>query len=235
MKQQLGIFYGVGVGPGDPELLTLKSVRILESVDYVFEVIGERSHKSVSGSILDAVKTIKGERIQLLFSMSRDWEERWKVIRANAEQILEKLKTGASCAFCTIGDPLTYSTFTYLLSVIKEQYPEIEVESIPGVTSYQLAASRFNMPLIEDEESLCIIPGFVDDISTYPVENANTLVFMKAFNNREKIITFLKERGWGDRIIYAAYLGMENEFITTDIEEILKRPKEYLSLLIVKK
>jgi precorrin-2/cobalt-factor-2 C20-methyltransferase len=232
---KLGTFYGVGVGPGDPELLTLKSVRILRDVDYIFEVIGERSHKSVSGSIVDSVDRIKGERIQLLFSMSTDWKKRWRVIKKNAALILEKLKLGKSCAFCTIGDPLTYSTFTYLLTVIREDYPTLNVETIPGITSYQFAASRFNMPLLEDEESLCIIPGFVDDISIYPVDNANTLVFMKAFNNREKIITFLKERGWDKNTIYAAYLGMENEFITTDIDEVLKRPKEYLSLLIVKK
>jgi precorrin-2/cobalt-factor-2 C20-methyltransferase len=230
-----GKFYGIGVGPGDPDLLTLRAVKAFKSVDVVFEVVGPNTKKSVSGSVLDSLE-IKADRFSLTFSMSLENDVRNAAIVKNAGIIAESLLQGKNCAFATIGDPMVYSTYIYILGELSTRYPELEVETIPGITSFQAAASISNFPLVEHTETLCVIPAFSEEnLEKYPIDNADTIVFLKTYRSRNSILEILKKKGIVCSALYAARIGLDGELFCQDLNEIESLPEEYLSLLIVKK
>lgn len=230
-----GICYGVGIGPGDPSLLTLKAVSVFKSVDLIFTVTGKNSKRSISQNVVDAIEGLETKCQPLIFSMSTDLDLRQAVVRENAVIILKALQAGKNCAFATLGDVLTYSTFGYIMKVIQEEDPEIVFEMIPGVTSYNTFAARAGKILVEDLEHLKIIPGFdakqMDQIQVQPNEPT---VIMKTYKSRNALIEkFSDEKRYS--LLYGAYLGMENEFISSDKEEILARPNDYLSMMLIKR
>lgn len=234
MKKEIGKFYGIGVGPGDPGLLTLKAVKALQEADIIFEVIGPNSKTSVSGGILDSLE-LGAERCPLTFSMAKDYDTRQQTIIKNAEIVAEQLRTGVNCAFATIGDPMVYSTYIYLRNELLKHIPELVIETIPGVTSFQAVAAKAEISLVEDCEKLCVIPAFSEEnIDDYPIQTADTIVFLKSYRTRNKIIDFLNSKNIKFSAIYAARIGLDGEIICRDINEISSLPDEYLSMLIVK-
>ena len=235
MQTKIGKFYGVGVGPGDPELLTVKAVKVLKSAAVIFDVIGPNSKNSISGAILDSLE-LSAERCALIFSMARDNQTRQRTIAANAQIVEARLREGKTCVFATIGDPFIYSTYIYLRNELLNLIPELAVETVPGITSFQAAAVKADIPLVEDCERLCVIPAFSEDnINEFPIESADTLVFLKSYRTRNKIIHYLKSENIKFSAIYAARIGLEGELISKNLEEITALPDEYLSMLIVKK
>jgi len=228
-------FYGIGVGPGDPELLTVKAVKALKECDVIFDVVGPNSKKSVSGSVVDSLG-LGCRKERLTFSMDRDPAVRQDAIRRNAERIVEDLDRERVCAFITIGDPLLYSTYIYVMRHVKALRPGVEIVTIPGVTSFQMAASLAGLPLCEDTESLCVIPAFdEDEIDNYPIENADNIVFLKTYHTRDRILEILDRKKISYTGIYAVRLGIDGQFITSDLASVKDMPEEYLSLLIIKK
>lgn len=228
-----GKLYGVGVGPGDPDLLTLKAVAVLKSVDRVYDVIGPNTGKSVSGSILDSLD-LKTPRQSLVFSMSLDPKERLRSVRENAGIVTRELCEGHSCAFATIGDPNIYSTFIYLEREIRAALPELEVEIVPGITSFQAAAAKAKTPLVEDTQKLLLTPAYDEKILDEKY-SADTLVFLKTYNTKSTILDHVKAKAPDAEFVYAARVGIDGEKLTCDESEIREFPDEYLSLMIAKK
>lgn len=145
--------YAVGVGPGDPELLTRKAERILRSVDVILTPV---SHPTEASVALETIREFIDETRQKIivhqFPMTADrsrlipaWQEAAALIAAHAE-------AGRSVAFITIGDPLFYSTFIYLLRILRETWPQIPIEIVPGISSINAAASQAALPLVEGDE-----------------------------------------------------------------------------------
>lgn len=137
-----GKFYGVGIGPGDPEYLTLKAVNVFRSVDVVFTVTGPNSDFSISEAVVRSVGGVKAEFRKLVFSMSRDARTRQEQIEKNTAIIEGVLSRGLDCAFATLGDAMTYSTFGYILSLLLSRNPGLHAEVVPGVTSFCTLAAR---------------------------------------------------------------------------------------------
>ena len=125
-----GKLYGVGIGPGDPQYLTLRAADVLRSVDVVFTVISPNASNSVSQSVVDYLQPRGEVRLQV-FSMSRDKTIREEQVRANAEAIIAELRAGHDCAFATLGDAMTYSTFGYVLEIIRKAIPNLASGSHP--------------------------------------------------------------------------------------------------------
>lgn len=235
MNHNIGKFYGVGVGPGDPELLTVKAVKVLKEAAVIFGVKGPNTKISVSGKIL-ATLSLNAEYYPLTFSMAKDHATRNKAIVANAQVVADYLSEGKNCAFATIGDPYIYSTYIYLKDELLKIIPELEVETIPGITSFQAAAVKAEIPLVEDCEKLCVIPAFSEaNINDFPIEAADTLVFLKSYRTRNKIIDYLNSQHIRFSAIYVARIGLDGEILCKDLEKIKDLPDEYLSMLIVKK
>jgi len=230
---RIGKLFGVSLGPGDPELITMKALKRLQAADVIFTVISRQGSTSASGRIIDSLDGITAERVELIFAMRDDREDKALLINNNAEQIIDRLKDGQDCAFATIGDALTYSTYGYILSELQQKIPDLEVETVPGVNSWSALSARVNRVLVEDRATLSVIPSYANDISPVTgLDSENTSVLLKTYNTRDHLVNILNENGCD--FLYGANIGMENEFVSDNVNEILARGKEYLSMLIVK-
>lgn len=230
-----GIFFGIGVGPGDPGLITVKALELLKLVDVIFTVSSRQSDRSVSAAVIDSIEGTSGKQKQLIFAMTKDWKDRMNLIRKNAQIILEDLRLGKDCVFATIGDPLTYSTYGYLMKELLRLEPELKVKTIPGVNSWSALAAESNTILVEDKEKLCIVPSYSEVAEKEALQNADTVVFLKTYKSRNDIVNNLKKDIPEASVLYGANLGMEKQFISTDFDKITAHDREYLSMLIVKK
>ena len=152
--------YGIGLGPGDPELLTVKAARILSSCPVIFTVVSAHVTDSVSEGIVSSLNP-KGRIIRLVFSMSRDRKIREEQVLANAKTIIAELSRGQDCAYTTLGDTLSYSTFGYILPLVKKALPEVCVDIVPGITSWSTLAAQSGSVLVENRDILKVVspPG----------------------------------------------------------------------------
>lgn len=231
-----GKFYGIGLGPGDPGLVTLKAADALRSVKAIYSVASRQSDRSISGRILDALPGIAAERTELEFTMSKDFGERLARIDEHAALILAGIRRGEDAAFVTIGDPMTYSTCSYLLRALRRMEPKLEYEIIPGVNSWSALAAATATALVEDREVLRIIPTAVPpepEKLAAMLQEHGTSVLLKCYRTREELVRLLSQGGY--RVTYGANLGLDNEFVSGDPEEIAARPEEYLSMLLCRR
>lgn len=229
-----GKLYGVGIGPGDPRYLTLRAVEVLRAADVIFTVISRNATESVSRSVVESLEPHGEIRLQM-FTMSRDREEREAQVRANAAAILEELRGGKHCAFATLGDAMTYSTFGYVLEIIRGQLPDVDVEIVPGITSFSALAARAGTVLVENGESLHVVPSFrADQVETLHFPARSTTVLLKTYRSREALMARLR-REKDVEILYGEHVTMPGEVLESTLEGIARRPEEYLSLMMVKK
>jgi len=158
-KTKYGTLYGIGVGPGDPDLLPLKSVKIIRQVDIIFAASSTKNTHSQAVSVAAPHIPERSDVRLLPFPMTKDGAEKQACWRAHARTIIAELQQGKDAAFLTLGDSLTYATYGYVLKHVLELAPEAPVVTIPGITAYQAAAARVNRPLVEGEESLLVVSG----------------------------------------------------------------------------
>lgn len=236
VQKQTGKLYGIGVGPGDPELLPIKSVRILKSVDVVFAASSSKNEHSLSVNIAQQYIPKSTPIIVLPFPMTTNKDQTMAAWLAHASTIIEHIEQGKTVAFITLGDPLTYSTFGYILRIIQQKAPHIPIETIPGITSYQAAAAKINTPLVEGEESLMIMSGvhggaYLRNLNGKP-EN---IVMLKAYRKFKDIALALEETGLIHHCAVITNCGLENEEIIRDATEFGNRAPGYLTLIIAKR
>ncbi len=241
-NRKLGKLYGVGVGPGDPELITLKALRVLKEVSYVFTASSAKNEYSLSSRTVEAHVQDKNRLISLNFSMLKDRGIRKEYWKKNSETVLEKLREGLDVAFVTVGDPMTYSTFGYLMKTILEMEPEVKIEIVPGITSYQAAAAASRTVLSENNENLLIMSGVegIDLLRESPgfLKNLDNIVVLKVYRKYSSIIKNLKALGLLDRSILVSNCTLASETICTDlttIEEKKDNHPPYFSLMLIKK
>lgn len=236
MRNKTGILYGIGVGPGDPDLLTIKAAKILNRVDIVFAASSIKNKYSLAVDIARPHISDHADVRMLPFQMSNNEKDREKLWEQNAAVILKELEKGKSVAFLTLGDSLTYSTFGYLLKIINFRAPYIKVISIPGITSYQAAASCINTPLVEGDESLLITSGARggDELRKSGISTEN-VVLMKAYRNVTDINAALKDANLLENSIGISKCGRKDEEIIWDVREFEKRKPDYWTLVIAKR
>ena len=235
MNEHHGTFYGLGVGPGDPDLITVKACKILQEVDVVYAAASTKNQHSLAVSIarphIPEGKTVT----KLFFPMTKDpvvMEQAWQ---AHARTIYETLQNGRHAAFLTLGDPMTYSTYGYILRHLKAMSPEPPIETIPGVTSYQAAAARLNTPLVEGEESLLITSGVNGGANFRKLEaKPENVVFLKAYRNAGDIVAAIHENNGTYHGVGITHCGHPQEEIISDISELAQRQPDYWTLILAK-
>ena len=230
-----GTLYGIGVGPGDPELLTLKAVRALGEVDVIYAAASTKNDYSTAYAIAEPhlKKDVRVE--QLGFPMTKDQDELEAAWTANAKIVAAALDKGENAAFLTLGDPLTYSTYGYLQRTLLAVDPETRLQAIPGITSFHAAASKIGLVLTESKESLLITSGVADaDKLEAQLKVADNAVILKAYKNFEEIRSTLERLRLDDKTVLVSRLGMDGETILMDIKDAPKTP-HYFSLALVKK
>lgn len=231
-----GKFYGIGVGPGDPELLTLKAQRVLGEIDVLLVPISKKEKRSLALEIASGLINENCEQIELLLPMITDQEELKRHWKEAAKQIVEVLREGKSTAFITLGDPTIYSTFTYLLKYVRLLAPEADIEIVPGISAINSISAWIKQPLVEGEESLVIVPALNDKESLEKIiDQFDNVVLLKAGRQANKVIDILEERGISDKGFYASRYGFEDGFYTNNLEELRDKKFDYLSTMIIKK
>lgn len=236
MSKQNGKLYGIGVGPGDPDLLTLKAVKVLQKVSVVFTAASSKNDYSLALEIARAHIPADARVHPLAFPMTRDIAAKKAAWAANADIVADYLQQGRDAAFLTLGDSLTFSTFGYLLRQLRERYPGLDVETVPGITSYQASAAALNMPLVEGEESLLVLSGAEGGSrlreQTFSPDN---VVFMKAYRNVPSICEALDEAGMLGQAAGVVSCSLPGEELIRDVTDLLHREPNYWTLIIAKK
>ncbi len=235
MTPKTGTFYGIGVGPGDPELITLKALRVLERVPHIFASCSTKNNYSLALNIVRS--HLNGAGLEHLpFPMTRDaqvLEEAWD---RNARRVLEVLASGSDAAFVTLGDPLTYSTYGYLLKTLKRLQPEVRIITIPGITSYNAAAALTHIPLTEGEESFYVVSGARGAARLREViDTADNIVMLKTYRHFDDIYRALEELNLLDRATCISLCGLEGETVVEDLRRLKGQRLPYLSMIIIKK
>ncbi len=247
-----GRLYVIGVGPGDPELLTLKAVRIIKSVPVLCVPKGREEGTSLALSITQGALSTEGKQIvELHFPMektaphpgplprgereialSADLESKWD---AAVETVLKQLDEGKDAAFITIGDPAIYSTFFYLYDRLRERRPSLDIEIIPGISSITAAAARAGLSLGLGNERIAVLPANYLDSLQETLERFDTVVLMKVNKVYEAVRDLLVRMQLTAGAVYVARAGMEDERIVRDIRQVRSDDLDYFSLVIVRK
>ena len=222
------MIYCVGVGPGDPELLTLKAIRLIREAD-VIAVPGKDPGKSVAYRIAAGVVAdiADKELLGIDMPMTRDKDVLSKAHREGAETLEKLADQGKAVVFLTLGDPTVYCTFSYLQHILEAD--GYETELVPGVTSMTAAAARLGISLTEWDEPLHVLPA------THKAEEIRdldgTIVLMKSASRMKDVKDLLKESGRDVQAVIDC--GMEGEIVCRSLEEI---PDDagYFSLVVAK-
>lgn len=230
-----GNLYGIGIGPGDPELLTLKAVRILKEVEVVFVPKSDSKEDSLALEIVRPL--IKGKRtVEKIFPMIKDAGRLRDFWLDAARAIKDELEQGRDVAFLTIGDPLTFSTYVYLLGCLREMIPEENIHTIPGITSFNAVASLANLSLAQRDEKIAIVPVPDEVEELRPILGGfDTVILMKVARRLDRVINLLEEMHLAQHSLFASHVGMKGSCLTRDISGLKGSGKGYMSVIIVKR
>ncbi|MEG6522037.1 precorrin-2 C(20)-methyltransferase [Desulfotomaculum sp. 1211_IL3151] len=228
-----GIFYGIGVGPGDPELITLKAVHILKEVAVV--IAPRPNARAASTALRIARPHIKEdtEILELTFPMVDDGLELNEAWENNMLTILDLLQAGKGVAFLTLGDPMLYSTYIYIYRLLAKH--QVAIQTIPGITSFAASASRVGFPLAEGNEILTIIPATCQaEKLSQALALADNVVLMKVSRNTSKLINEMSDHDLLDQAVMVSKCGHKDESILFDLRSPELKPT-YLSTILAKK
>ncbi|MFW5790690.1 MAG: precorrin-2 C(20)-methyltransferase [Bacillota bacterium] len=230
-----GKLYGIGVGPGDPDLLTFKAVNILNNVDYIF-VPKARDKDSTALKIIEDKVDYQDRLIELSFTMSKDQAKLAESRQQIATEIENKLAAGYNSAFITLGDPGLYSTFIYIKEILENRDQSLEIETVPGITSISCCAAGYNLPLVEAGDDLAILEaGFTKDKFSNILDNFNTVVILKPTTDLNNLLNMIETQDLQAKIILGSRTGFKDQTYIDDIREIRNSDINYLSTLIIKK
>ncbi|MGW4023454.1 precorrin-2 C(20)-methyltransferase [Streptomyces sp. NPDC005009] len=224
---------GVGVGPGDPELVTVKGVNALRAADVVVVPVmdsGERGR--AEATVLHYVPGEKVVRVVFALNERTDRARREAAWDAAGERVAGLLREYGVVAFATIGDPNVYSTFTYLAQTLVEAVPDVVVETVPGITAMQDLAARSGAVLTEGTEPLTLVPvtagaAVLKDALAGP----GTVVAYKFGRQAGEVAEALRETGRIGDAVWGSALGLPEESVRP-AAELGGAPLPYLSTLI---
>lgn len=228
----VGCLYGVGVGPGDPELLTLKAARVLSAAPVVFAPQAAGSKDSLALTVARGVIDETRQRlIYAEFVMGGTSDDVWN---AAAERIAGLLLGGDDVAFLTQGDPMLYGSFMYVMLKLRAAHPNIPIEVVPGVTSISAVAARARLPLVSHSERLAVLPAMygIDDLRSVLAHN-DTVVLMKVNRKALSAVAQLEAEGVLSRCVFARRATTERERIEYSLRDVRPQDADYFSMLIL--
>lgn len=221
----MAIFYGIGVGPGDKELLTIKGLNAIKNCDILVAPSAKEGGESIAlNTVSDYIEDKTIVKVMHFPMGKKDREIKSKIAY---DFILDRLNEGKNIGFLTIGDPYIYSTYIYLLRHIKEQ--NFKVKTIPGVPSFCASASLVERPLVIGDESLLIVPS--NKVNT--IKDEKFVVIMKVYKKEKEVIETLENKGFTDYVLVSK-CGRDGEKILKTREEIINS-NEYMSLILASK
>jgi len=232
----IGTFYGVGVGPGDPELLTQKAVRILGEVDWIFHPYDNPDGNSFAMRIVAPLGLPVTKFKSIHLTMSRDRSTDLQTYDVAADTIFAELRKGKSVAWITQGDPFFYSTFMYLYEQMRQRYPQVPIEVIPGVTSPSAASARAGVPVSRLNDKVAVLPATYG-LDSLPglLDEFATVFLMKVNRVFDQLLDVLAALPTPVRAVYLEKVGTAEERMVTDLETLRGQKLPYFSLVLLRR
>jgi precorrin-2/cobalt-factor-2 C20-methyltransferase len=230
-----GIFYGIGVGPGDPELLTVKAIKAIEKVDVLIAPKTEKKDGSVALTVAKPYLKKDVEIVYQVFPMVKGFAENstdaWE---SNKQEILELLRAGKNVAFLTIGDPMFYSTYIYVFRLLENE--GVEIQTIPGIPAFAAIGSQLGYPIVEGDDVLSIIPATASPEKVEKaMQAADNVVLMKVYKNFEEVADMLDKNEMAEQAVLVSRAGLDDEKIIYDVLAHKKDKLNYLSTILTRK
>ncbi len=237
----LGTLHVIGIGPGDPDLITVKAVRIIQESGVLCVPKGREEGSSLALSITQKAVSLEGKEImEAHFPMrktrkSADNDELDAKWSETANALLSKLRSGDDVAFLTLGDPTIYSTYFYLHDRLLKLQPDLNIEIVPGVSSINAAAARANIYLGLGNERIAVLPAnYMENLRT-TLEAFDSIVLMKVNRVYDEIVKTLDDMGLLNRAVCVSRTGMDDEHIIRNLKDMKQEDLNYFSMVIVKK
>ena len=206
-----GRLTGVGVGPGDPDLVTVKGVKVLAAADVVFVPVGEAGDPGYAERVV-AAHTDDTRVRRLTFALSNDAAARNRSWDKAGAAVADVVRDGGHAAFATIGDPNLYSTFTYLAATVRQLVPATVVETVPGITALQDLAARSGTVLAEGTQTVVLLPFTAGEEKLQTaLRDHDTVVTYKGARFLPDVRRVLAAAGRLDDAVFGAKLGLEGE------------------------
>jgi precorrin-2/cobalt-factor-2 C20-methyltransferase len=225
-----GTLYSVGIGPGDPELMTLKAVRLIVAADVIAIPQGDNDVLTAKNIVNQVVDLSAKEQLLIYMPMTKDMAAMDKAHDDGAEAVIKLLKEGKNVVFITLGDPTVYATCIYVHKrVLAKGY---KAELIPGVPSFCAVAAKLNVALCERSEPLIVLPGSYKQSAAF-LDGPGNKVLMKSASQIAKVRDELKERGLISHAAMIERCGLPGEKIYKDLNEIDEK-SSYFSVILVK-
>lgn len=232
----------IGVGPGDPDLLTIKAVRAIREADTVMCPASAEDRPSIALAVVESLlDRSRQDIIKMTFPMTKDpdiLESTWK---RNAARMAGEVNGGRNVVYVTVGDPYLYSTWIYMHRELERNHPAMDITVIPGIVSMFTFASKVGVSIAEGAEKVSIIPSCYELGSVREIaRNSDVMVFLKDGRYFDQVIDILKESGFPDDSLFAIGqdLGTEHEIVRRltlgDVDRGVLTTK-YFSILVVKR
>jgi precorrin-2/cobalt-factor-2 C20-methyltransferase len=235
-RPQPGRLVGVGVGPGDPDLLTVRALTALRRADRVLAPATAPDAVGRAETIVrEAAPDVRVERAP--FAMHPDPDARAEAMRTVADTVADYLDAGDEVAFITLGDPLTYSTFSALADAVRLRRPDTDVEVVPGIMAFQALAARTGTTLVDERQRLSIRTALDGDdlageLAAELADPTHTLVLYKGGRRLPELAEAARVCGRIEGAVAGELLGMSGERIGP-LDDLADGPASYLATVIV--
>jgi len=228
------MFYGIGVGVGNSDIVTKRAIDVLGTLDVLYVPTAKKDETySIAHKIVQGYLNKSTEVKDRYFPMNYDCLElqnSWNLIACEIEQDVSE---GKKVGFVTIGDPMVYSTYIYLLKLLKNK---IKITTIPGIASFLDVAANNNFPLVEGEDPLIILPATMEmeKLKKY-IKNENSIVLMKVYKNFDDIIKILIDENLENCSIVVSNSSKDKETLYRDIKDIKQEDISYFTTILINK
>lgn len=237
MTATLGNFWGIGVGPGPAGYLPLAALSALQQAELIFAPRASSAEASVALQCLQGIDIDATRLREIEFNMDPDRSVLQSHYATLAQTIANELRAGRSVAYLTIGDTLTYSTYSYILAALCDLLPTLSYRTFPGITSYAAAAAALGWPLGEGKERTLILPcpespaELQHEIATHDI-----VVLIKIGKRLPWVLQVLREMGIADHCGFARRIGLPGELLSANVHALSADAAiGYLATLLIRK
>lgn len=232
-----GRFFGIGVGPGPAGLIPVAAVTALRQADIIYLPRARTSEMSVARQCLAGIDLPEDRLREIEFNMDSDLCVLGEYYGLLARKIATDLRGGRHVAYLTLGDPMTYSTYGYLLAALRDLEPGLNQQTFPGITSFAATASAFGWPLGEGKERILILPcPETMEALRVDIQNHDIVVLMKIGKRLPAVLGLLREMGIQQHCAFAHRIGLPGEVLCADLTRLEPETSSgYLSTLLIRR
>lgn len=229
-------FYGVGLGPGDPELLTRKAVRVLKEVEAIYFPAEATRTTGFAARMLATLDLPAARLRRVPLAMARDRDADQQTYTHVAAEIAGEVRRGRSVAWATAGDPLFYSTFLPVYAEVRGRFPDVRMEIVPGVSSVHAATARAGVPVAHLDDTVAILPA-VYGLERLPelLESFATVVLLKVHSVFDALVDALPGLPHPPETVYLENIGMPGERVVRDLVSLRGQKLPYFSLVLLRR